>query len=141
MSKQSSTTARALKSLMSHIAAGNPRLGADCTSTLQVADLRTANAALQPVFDASAKLLERKSLNLDELLVYLRDAKLCEMLLSLLGRLPWAEMHQEDAAMQDGLALLPQLLHSLGNLACAGVRVRSSQEAALYAELNKRSPP
>lgn len=140
MAKQSSTTARALSSLLSQIAAGNPRFGADCTSTLQVSDLKTADA-LQPVFDAIAKLQrERKTLKLDELMVYLRGATLCETLLSVLRRLPWAEMQQEHAVMQDGLLLLARLLHSLWNLVHAVARVRSSQEAAAYAELNKRCP-
>ena len=140
MAKQSSTTARTLNSLLPQIAAGNPRFGADCTSTLQVSDLKTADAALQPVFEASKKLRERKTVKLDDYLVYMRDSKLCELLLSVLRRLPWAEMQQEHAVTQDGLALLSKLLYSLWSLTHAVARVSSSQEAAAYAELITRCP-
>ena len=73
-------------------------------------------------------------------MVYMRDSKLCDLLLSLLRRLPWAAMQQEHAAMQDGLALLPKLLCYLWSLVRAAARVSSSQEAAAYTELNNRCP-
>lgn len=92
--------------------------------------------SLQPAFDLSNGLTERRALKLDEALVYVRDTRLCELLLSLLRRLPWSEVHS-DAESRQGLALLPGLLGTLGTFFQATARVRSSQQAAAHAELSK----
>ena len=80
-------------------------------------------------------------MKLDEALVYVRDTRLCELLLSLLRRLPWAELQQESAAvMRDGLFLLSFTLSTLAIFLRAAAHVRSSQQASAYAEMSKRCP-
>ena len=70
--------------MLSQIQAEDARLGADCRSKLH--GFTTMHAALQPVFALSDSLLERVPVQLDEAMLYLRDSKLCELLLSLLRR-------------------------------------------------------
>ena len=143
MAEQDSTnasTARKLNTTLSHIKAVNARLDADCTSMLCVTDLRTANLSLQPVFELSDSLVSRQSVELDEAMVYLREARLCELLLSLLRRWPWAQMQQERAVPHKDLALLPKLLSSLCAFLCVAGGVRSRQQAAAYAEMRRRCP-
>ena len=130
--------------ILSQITAYNNRLGAACNSTLGAAELRRALPVLQPVFELGDSLEERKleSVELEEALVYLRDTALCELLLSLLRRLPWAEIWQEHAILQEDLGLLlPKLLRALWSFLCASVHVRGSQQASAFAEMNKRCLP
>ena len=95
------------------IAAANAKLSAMCKSTLGGDDLKQANLLLQPVSNLGSTLLptnERQSVKMAEAMVLLRDAGLCELLLSLLRRLPWAQMEHESAEREHGLAILPNLL-------------------------------
>ena len=128
--------ARTVIAILSRIKAANPQLDADLTSTLPAVELWSVYNSLQPVFDLSNGLMERRALKLDEALVYVRDTRLCELLLSLLRRLSWSEVHS-DAESRQGLALLPGLLGTLGTLFQATARLRSSQQAAAHAELSK----
>ena len=138
--------ARTVAAILSRIKGANAQLDADLTSTLPAVELWSVYKLLQPVFDLSNGLMDRRALKLDEALVYVRDTRLCELLLSLLRRLPWSDMHS-DANSRQGLALLPGLLGSLGTLFEATARMRSSQQAAACAELSKwcqprgRAPP
>ena len=128
--------ARTVTAILSRIKAANAQLDADLTSTLPAAELSSVYSSLQPVFDLSNGLMDRRALKLDEALVYVRDTRLCELLLSLLRRWPWSGMHS-DAVPRQGLALLPGLLGTLGTFLQAAARVRSSQQAAAHAELSK----
>lgn len=123
------------------ITAANANLSAMCTSTLGGDDLEGANPLLQPVFHLGNTLLptnECRSVKMAEAMVLLRDAGLCELLLSLLRRLPWAQMQHESAEREHGLALLPNLLQALCNYLGAATYVRSSQQAAACAEMSNR---
>lgn len=123
---------------MSQIETINAKLDADCTSTLCVTDLRPAQNVLQRLGKLSGSLERRKLIKLDEAMLYMREMRLCELLLSLLRRWPWAEMRQERAAAHVGLVLLPDVLSSWYVFLCVAVRVRSSEHAAAYTEMNKR---
>lgn len=141
MAEHSSTmaeTASTLSTVMSQLRAVDAKLDADSISALQVADLKTANLALQPVWELSESLQARKPVELDEAVVYLRDGKLCELLLSLLRRLPWLELQQSAAVMREGLFLLSFTLSSLSVFLRAATYVCSSQQASAYAEMSKR---
>ena len=70
-------------------------------------------------------------------MVYVRDTRLCELLLGLLRRLPWVKM-KDPALSQVDLRLLPCLLDTLGGFLEATACVRSSQQAAAFAALSKR---
>lgn len=99
MAEQSSSIAEAaclINSVLSNTKAVNPRLDADCTSSLCVSDLKTAWIMLRPLFVFSDRLIMRQSVRLDEAMVYLHKARSCELLLSLLRRWPWAEMRQDS---------------------------------------------
>ena len=126
-------------------------VGADCSSQRQpqrglhehagVDDLKGANPLLQPVFHLADTLMptnECQSVKMAEAMVLLRDAGLCELLLSLLRRLPWAQMEHECAEIEHGLALLPNLLQALCKYLGAATSVRSSQQAAACAEMSNR---
>ena len=67
--------------------------------------------------------------------MFLRDLGCCELLLSLLRRIPWAGNKRERAMI---LELAPLLLRSLVPFLCVAKRVRSSQQKAAYAEMSKR---
>ena len=142
LAERSSTSAKLkqeLNSLLLQVTAVSARLGAECTSTLSADDLTAAKDALQPIFDASNSLLFQESVEPDEALVYLRDTRLCELLLSLIRRLPWAAMRQNTAVEHfRGLWLLARMVHSMFIFLHAGERVRSSQRTAAYAEMSKR---
>ena len=129
---------RSLSSVLSHIKAANAKLDANCASKLSLSDLGEAEIALQPVFDLCEKgLVSRKLMKLDEAMVYMREAGLCELLVSLLRRWPWAETQQGLLPVKH-LALLPGLLSTLYASLHVAIRVDRSQEAAAYAEMNKR---
>ena len=132
------STLQALSSIVSQLKAVNVKLDADCT--LRISDLRPAEALLQHVCQLSGSLKQHTSVTLDEALASMRELRLCELLLSLLRRWPWAETRQENkrAQSQFGLMLLPEVLSSLCALLCVASRVRSSQRAAAYAEMNIR---
>ena len=140
--------ARSINAALSRLTAANPRLDAGCTSTLLVSDLfaagfgepglRDAETLLEPIFDISARLTERKPVVLGEALVYLRGTRLCETLLSLLRRWPWADMRQERTARNKGLEQLPGVLESLFTFLHLPERVPGSDKAAAYAEASKR---
>ena len=141
MAKRNSTgakTARKIREALSQIRAMSVKLGADCASTLLGSDLSTANHALLPLFELSDSLVLRESVELDEALAYPCDAELCELLLNLLRRCPWAEMRREHAVMQEGLELLPKVLNSLHVFLHAAAHVCSNQQASAYAEMSKR---
>ena len=137
MAEQGCASADAASSIVSKIKAANARLDADSTSKLRMFDLRTASI-LQPIFELSDSLESRTSIELDEAMVYLREARLCELLLSLLRRWPWAELQQDRAAIHKDLALLPKLLRSLSAFLRVAALVRSSEQAEAYAETCKR---
>ena len=128
--------ARAFNGILQRIEAVIDRL--DSASALTVSDISLFHIVLQPVFDLSDSLASRKSVELEEAAVYLSKSQLCGLLLSLLGRWPWAEIGQERAVAHKGLALLPRLLCAL----CAFLRVEahvpSSQQAEAYADTRKR---
>ena len=129
---------QAIKSALSRVKAANARLDAKCTSTLRASDLASACRALEPVRQLSDSLKNRKSMELDEAMVYLSDARLCELLMSLLRRMPWTQMRQESEVMVAGLALLSELLFSLFAFLHAATCVRSSQKGAAYTEMRQR---
>ena len=131
-------TAHALNSIVLQIKAANAKLDAGCSSALCVSDLRQAHAVLRRLVKLSGSLAWCKSVKLDEAVFYMRKTRLCELLLSLLRRWPWAEMRQEREAMQTGLLLLPDVLCSVHVFLCVAARVCSSQQAAAYAEMYKR---
>ena len=124
-----------LTSTLSQLKAANARLNADCQSTLCVSDLKTARTCLQPLFKLCNSLLSRESVELDEAVVYLRKTRVCELLLSLLRRWPWAACR---GPYGPGLALLPEVLSSLQAFLGVASCVRSSQRAAALAEMSKR---
>ena len=119
----------------------NERLDVGCTSMLRGSDLRIADSALRPLSGICQSILSREQVSLEEALVLICDTRLCELLLSLVTRLPWAEMQQESAVSQQGLALLRKLLSLLCAFLHVKTRVRSSQQAAVYEEMGKRCLP
>ena len=127
-----------LNSALSQLKAVTSRLDADCTSTLNVCDLEPARTILQPVFELGESFLSHKSMKLDEAMVYLRETRLCELLLSLLRRWPWAALQRQRVVAPAGLALLPEVLYLLYTFLVLASHVRSSQQAAAYAEMSKR---
>ena len=143
MAKESSTAAilaRTINDIMSKIRAVSDRLGADCASTLRGKDLKTARVALLPVFKLSESLVARAPVELHEALVYLCKGKLCDLLVSLLRRWPWAEMRLAHASLNEGLDLLTDVLGSLYVFLSAAGNVRSSQQASAYDKMSKRCP-
>ena len=131
--------ARTIELMLSQIQAADARLGADCTSKLRGNGFTTANAALQPVFALSDSLqLERVPVQLDEAMLYLRTSKLCELLLSLLRRWPWAEMRKDHALLQQGLAVLPRVLAALFAFLNAAAHVHGSHQESAFKEMKKR---
>ena len=132
MAKQAA--ARKLQFMLNQIAADNSMLAANCTSMLEGCDLRAADLALLPVFDLGNSIAERDNepAQLAQTVLYLRDPRLCKLLLSLLRRLPWSD----GAMLQDGLALLSNLLCALGTFLCAEIRPEQLGDA--YAEISKR---
>ena len=141
MPNQSSTaaeTTRKIDEALSKVRGVSNKLGADCASTLRGKDLRTANIALQPVFELNNSLMAREPVELQEALVYLCDGKLCELLLSLLRRWPWAAMRRERAVMAEGLDLLVDVLDSLCNFLNAAANASSSQQASAYDQMSRR---
>ena len=86
MADQRAEAARAVKSVLLNIKAASSRLDATCTSSLRVSDLKAAGLALQPVFALGDSLVHSKSVDLDEATFYSHEARLCELLLSLLRR-------------------------------------------------------
>ena len=141
VSSNKADNARTVNAILAQMRAVNAKLDADCTSTLDTSELIPADHALRPVYRLSHSLMSRTLLKLDEAMVYLRDTRICDLLLSLLSRLPWAQMRQDRTAAFDGLALLPGLLGALGTFLHATARVRSSQQASAHAEVSKRCQP
>ena len=140
MAAQSSADAEAehaLTSIVSQMRAASAKLDADYTSTLCASDLEVAYPVLRRLTTLSGSLMERMSAKLDEALFYMRETRICELLLSLLRRWPWAEMRQERTVFNMGLMVLPGVLSSLYVFLCVA-RVRSSQRAAALAELSER---
>ena len=118
MAEQGSTsgsTAR-VNSLLSLIQAANAILDPGCTSVLQGSEVGAVYDALQPVFELCGTLASRK-VKLDEAMDYMRETRLCELLLSLIERWPWAEMRvKSGASTSKYLLLLLRLLCSLSML-------------------------
>ena len=144
MAKQSTAgakAAKAVKAVLSRVAAKNPKLDAECTTALHCSEISDVYHALQPAFELGDSLTHRKALKLDEALVYASNTRLCELLLSVIRRLPWAEMRRVHALAQQGLAVLPSLLSTVGTFLSTMACVRSSQQAAALAELSKRCWP
>ena len=144
MTQESSASGivRKINSCLLHIRAGNAKLDPNCSAVLQRAELAAAYDALRPVFELSDSLEGPKcggpkSVKLDEAMAYLRNTRLCELLLSLLRRWPWAEM-QGNTAVLTGLGLLPSLLRSLRAIFQAVGGVRSRQQTAAFTEMCKR---
>ena len=136
-------TSRTITATVAQYKAVSANLGVDSASMLRGHNLRMADLALQPVFELSNSLLERAPVQLDEALLYLRDEKLCGLLLSLLRRWPWADMRHanprvQHAVAQQGLALLPKVLGSLAAFLSAAAHVRDSQQASAYKEMSIR---
>ena len=133
-------TLQALSSIVSQIKAVNVKLDADCTSTLCISDLRPAQAILHRVCQLSGSLKKLESVTLDEAMASMRELRLCELLMSLLRRWPWAETRRKNkaAASHVGITLLPNVLSSLCALLCGASCVRGSQRAAAYAEMHTR---
>ena len=132
-SAQAKTAQRTISSMLSHIKAANARFDAECASKLSLSDLGVAEIALQPAFELSKSLAKRKSLEPDEALVHLREAGLCDLLLSLLRRWPYKE-----SLLVTHLALLPGLLSALHAFLHVAERVDRSKRAAVYAAMCKR---
>ena len=126
--------------LLSRLTKDNPRLCADCTSTLQESDLRPAKLLVQPIFELVTCTIGGP-LQADAALEYMRSARLCELLLSLLRRLPWAQMQHEGALTHKGLALQSEVLACLAMWTHLPAQVSSSREAAVYADLSRRCLP
>ena len=125
-----------INSTMSQLKAASARLDADCASTLCLSDLKSARIILQPVFRLGDSLFEgRESMELDEAMVYLRETRICELLLSLLRRWPWAACSK---LCGPGLALLPEVLSCVQAFLGVASCVRSSQQAAAIAEMSDR---
>ena len=129
---------RSLSSMLSRVKAANARLDAECASELSSSDLGAANLVLDPIFELCPSLVSRKSMDLDEALVYLHEPGVCELLVSLLRRMPWTQLRSSSAVMVSGLALLPALLFSLSTFLQSAKRVAPSQQAAAYVEMSKR---
>ena len=142
MAEQSAKLAEELRSLklkLSQVKMANARLDAECTSTLRGSDLAPANRLLQPVFDFSESLRERESMTMGEAMVYIADGSgLCELLLSLLRRMPWAELQHQLPVLRDGLILLVNLLTSLRTCLHGPGSVCTSQQMTAYAEAGAR---
>ena len=126
--------------LLSRLTEDNPRLGADCTSTLQEPDLRPAELMIQPICELVTCTIGGPQ-QLDAALEYMRSARLCELLLSLLRRLPWAQMQHERAVTHKGLALQSKLLACFAMWTRLHAQVCSSRQAAVYAQLGRRWLP
>ena len=144
MAEQSSfnaETALAPLAIVPQMKAVDAIFDADCTSTLYISNLKAAHTMLQRLSMLSGSLIRRKPIKLDEALFYIREMRLCELLLSLLRRWPWAEMRQNRAVLHVGLTPLRKVLSSLYVFLCAAERVRSSQRAAAYTEMTKRCTP
>lgn len=124
---------RSINSMLSHIKAANARLDAECASKLSEVDLGSAGLILQPVFELCGSFASRKLVELDEALVYLRKAGLCDLLVSLLRRWPWAENLPVTH-----LTLLPGLVSTLYAFLHVAIRVDRSKGAAAYSEMCKR---
>ena len=137
-SAQAKAAQRSIDSMLSHIKAANARLDAECASKLSVSDLGSASPVLQPVFELFESLVKRESMELDEALVYLREAGLCDLLVSLLRRWPWAETQQGLLPMKHLPLLLLGLLNSLYACLHIAMRVDRSKQAAAYAKMSKR---
>ena len=138
-SSTSGSTAR-INSILSQLKAGNATLDPDCTSVLYCAELPAVCEALQPVFALSNNLKGRK-LKLDAALAYLRETRLCELLLSLIKRWPWYEARlnrNRGAPTHSDLTLLPEILCCLSAFLRVAARVRTSNRAAAFAETSKR---
>ena len=143
LAEQSSSSAKLkqeVESLLLRITAEYARLDPECASTLVATDLGGALRALRPVYDLGESILQRSSMELDEALVCLRDTRLCELLLSVVRRLPWARMRREPALLQNGLKLLPEVLRALAASVRVVSAVPSGQRAAAYAEMSRRCP-
>ena len=136
-SAQAKTAQRSINSMLSCMKAANARYDAECASKLSISDLGAAGLLLQPIFELYGSFVHRKLVELDEALVYLRDTALCDLLLSLLRRWPWAEMKQGLLPVTH-LVLLPGLLSSLHAFLHIALRVDRSKHAAAYAEMSKR---
>ena len=129
---------RSISSVLSHLKAADARLDAECASKLSVSDLGPAGLMLQPAFELCEKnVVNCKSMELDEAMVYLREAGLCDLLLSLLRRWPWAET-QLGLLPITHLPLLVCLLSTLYASLHMAMRVDRSKQAAVYAEMSKR---
>ena len=134
----SGRAARLLNSVLLRMKAANARLDAESTSSLCVSDLKAARLALETLFYFSERFMKHGPVELDEAMYYLRKARVCELLLSLLRRWPWADMRRCSANTLKELALLPRLLSSLFAVVHMAARVRDSQLAAAYMEISKR---
>ena len=135
----SGSTAR-INSILSQLKAGNAALDPRSTSVLYSAELPAVCEALLPVFELGNNLSGAK-LELDDALVYLRETRLCELLLSLFKRWPWYEKRlniNRAASSHKDLTLLPKLLCCLSAFLRVAARVRRSKRAAAYAETSKR---
>ena len=142
MAEQGSTsgsTAR-INSILSRIKARNATLDPDCSSVLYCAEIAAVCDTLLPVFELGNSLAGRK-LKLDEAMMYLRETRLCELLLSLIKRWPWYETQlnrNRGASTHTNLTLLPELLCCLSAFLRVAARVSRSKRAAAYAETSKR---
>ena len=141
MAQQGSTsgsTAR-INSILTQLKAGNAALDYRSTSVLYCAELPAVCEALLPVFELGN--LSGAKFELDEAMVYLRETRLCELLLSLIKRWPWYETRlniNRGASTRSDLTLLPKLLCALSAFLRVAARVRRSKRAAAYAETSKR---
>lgn len=133
----------ALNSILLKIESVSAELDIGCTRMLQESDFIKASS-LMFVFDEisdSLQLRTLESVSLEEALIHLRDARLCEVLLSLLRRLPWADMSQNRGVLCLGLTLLPRLLCSLFCVLHVAKKVSRNHQAAAYAEMSRRCVP
>ena len=143
MAQQSSTAASTAHALLSsallRIEAVSTKLDIACTRVLQESEIKTATLELLPIFDElSDSLRHREFVGLDEALIYLHDARLCDVLLRLLRRLPWAEMRQHRGTMYLALTLLLRLLSSLLCIVRLAQKVSRNHQATAYAEMSRR---
>ena len=133
----------ALNSILLKIESASAELDISCTRMLQECDL-IRTSSLMFVFDQISDSLEHRTLDsvsLEEALIYLRDARLCEVLLGLLRRWPWADMSQNRGIMFMALTLLPRLLCSLFCVLHVAKKVSRNHQQAAYAELSRRCVP
>ena len=126
-----------LSSVPCKLAQANARLDADCTTVLSASDLGACRYLPEGVFDIGDRLRCWDSLPLSEAMSYMRMG-FCELLLSLLRRLPWKRMKHKRAVAREALALLPYLLSSLHAFLCVARKVRSTERASAFAEMTKR---